>query len=58
LCLDESIVLRTSWVRVVMDQFTRRVVGVGVHAGAVSGIDLCRMFNAGSEKALRPNQTP
>jgi transposase InsO family protein len=42
----ESIVLRTYWVLVVMDQFTRRLVGVGVHAGAVTSIDLCRMFNA------------
>lgn len=29
-----------------MDQFTRRLVGVGVHRGAVNGADLCRMFNA------------
>jgi hypothetical protein len=29
-----------------MDQFTRRIVGVGVHAGAVTGLDLCRLFNA------------
>jgi hypothetical protein len=28
-----------------MDQFTRRLVGVGVHAGAVTGGDVCRMFN-------------
>src|SRR6516165_6697651 len=42
----ESIVLRTYWVLVVMDQFTRRLVGVGVHQGAVTGIDVCRMFNA------------
>ena len=42
----ESLVLRSYWVLVVMDQFTRRLVGVGVHAGAVTGIDLCRMFNA------------
>jgi len=28
-----------------MDQFTRRVVGFGVHCGAVTGVDLCRMFN-------------
>jgi putative transposase len=33
-------------VRVVMDQFTRRLVGVGVHRGAVNSADLCRMFNA------------
>jgi putative transposase len=42
----ESIVLRSYWVLVVMDQFTRRLVGVGVHRGAVKGADLCRMFNA------------
>ena len=42
----ESIVLRSDWVLVVMDQFTRRLVGVGVHRGLVNGADLCRMFNA------------
>ena len=29
-----------------MDQFTRRIIGFGVHAGDVDGIALCRMFNA------------
>jgi transposase InsO family protein len=42
----ESIVLRSYWVLVVMDQFTRRLVGLGVHRGPVSGADVCRMFNA------------
>jgi putative transposase len=42
----ESIVLRSYWVLVVMDQFTRRLVGVGVHCGPVNRADLCRMFNA------------
>jgi transposase InsO family protein len=42
----ESIVLRSYWVLVVMDQFTRRLVGVGVHRGAITGVDICRMFNA------------
>jgi hypothetical protein len=28
-----------------MDQFTRRIIGFGVHAGNVDGIALCRMFN-------------
>src|SRR5918996_1844779 len=41
----ESIVLRTYWVLVVMDQFTRRLVGIGVHCGAITGVDVCRMFN-------------
>ena len=42
----ESIVLRSYWVLVVMDQFTRRLVGVGVHRGPVSGADVCGIFNA------------
>ncbi len=42
----ESIVLRSYWVLVVMDQFTRRLVGIGVQGGAITGGDLCRMFNA------------
>ena len=42
----ESIVLQSYWVLVVMDQFTRRIVGLGVHCGAVDGPSLCRMFNA------------
>src|SRR5215467_13901536 len=41
----ESIALRTYWVLVVMDQFTRRIVGFGIHAGIVDGVALCRMFN-------------
>jgi transposase InsO family protein len=36
--------LRTHWVLVVMDQYTRRIIGFGVHAGAVNGEALCRMF--------------
>jgi putative transposase len=42
----ESIVLRSYWVLVVMDQFTRRIIGLGVHYGPVDGPSLCRMFNA------------
>ncbi len=38
--------LQSYWVLVVMDQFTRRIVGLGVHCGAVDGPSLCRMFNA------------
>jgi transposase InsO family protein len=41
----ESIVLRSYWVLIVMDQFTRRLVGLGVHDRAVTGADVCRMFN-------------
>jgi transposase InsO family protein len=49
----ESALLRTHWVLVVMDQFTRRIVGFGVHRSAVDGLALCRMFN----QAVR-GQTP
>ncbi len=41
----ESISLKSHWVLVVMDQYTRRIIGFGVHAGAVDGKALCRMFN-------------
>src|SRR5262249_49458726 len=41
----ESAILRTYWVLVVMDQFTRQIVGFAVHRGAVDGVALCRMFN-------------
>jgi putative transposase len=41
----ESAILRAHWVLVVMDQCTRRIVGFGVHRGAVDGAGLCRMFN-------------
>jgi transposase InsO family protein len=42
----ESIVLQSYWVLVVLDQFTRRLVGFGVRRGTVTGADVCRMFNA------------
>src|SRR2546421_7706326 len=40
----ESLTLRTHWVLVIMDQFTRRIVGFGIHRGIVDGPALCRMF--------------
>ena len=41
----ESILLKSHWVMVVMDQCTRRIIGFAVHAGNVDGPALCRMFN-------------
>jgi hypothetical protein len=41
----ESATLWTHWILVVMDQYSRRIIGFGVHAGAVDGMALCRMFN-------------
>jgi putative transposase len=40
----ESVMLRTHWVLVVMDQYSSRLIGFGVHAGVVNGEALCRMF--------------
>jgi transposase InsO family protein len=45
LFLCESILLKSHWVLVIMDQFTHRIIGFGVHAGDVNGVVLCRMFN-------------
>jgi putative transposase len=33
----ESLILKTHWVMVVMDQFTRRIIGFAVQPGAVDG---------------------
>ena len=45
----ESAALKTYWVLVVMDQFTRRIIGFGIQAGVVDGVALCRMF----QRAIR-----
>jgi putative transposase len=41
----ESIMLKSHWVLVVMDQFTRRLIGFGVQPEVVDGQALCHMFN-------------
>ena len=50
----ESVALRTYWVLVVMDQYTRRIIGFGIQAGIVDGLALCRMFN----QAIRGQTVP
>ncbi len=50
----ESAILRSYWILVVMDQYTRRIVGFGIHAGVVDGRALCGMFN----DAIRARSTP
>ena len=59
----DSILLNSHWVLVVMDQFTRRIIGFGIHAGDVDGIALCRMFNTaisyrGPQKYLSSDNDP
>ena len=41
----ESMCLKSHWIMVVMDQFTRRIIGFSVHKGAVDGVAACCMFN-------------
>src|SRR5215472_9272202 len=50
----KSATLRTHWVLVVMDHFTRRIIGFGVHRGGVDGVALCRMF----QRAIRGQRLP
>jgi putative transposase len=41
----ESILLRSHWVMLVMDVFTRRIVGFGIERASIDGMSACRMFN-------------
>ena len=41
----ESILLHSYWVMVVMDVFTRRIIGFGVERADIDGVAVCRMFN-------------
>ena len=46
-----------------MDQYTRRIIGFGIHAGVVDGSTLCRMFKqairgAGIPKHLSSDHDP
>jgi putative transposase len=41
----ESILLCSHWVVVVLDVFTRRIIGFGVESPNIDGISVCRMFN-------------
>ena len=49
-----SATLRTHWVLVVMDQFTRRIIGFGVHCGTVDGGALGCLFR----RAIRGKSLP
>ena len=50
----ESLILRTHWVLVVMDQCTCRIVGFGIHRGLVDGSVLCRMFRQAVQRQPLP----
>ena len=42
----ESLILKSHWVMVVMDQYTRRIIGFAIHAEVLDGPIVCRMFNS------------
>jgi putative transposase len=50
----ESILLRSYWVMVVMDIFTRRIIGFGVAAANLDGPAVCRMFNRAIARQSMP----
>jgi putative transposase len=52
----ESILLKSYWVMVVMDIFTRRIIGFGVAAANLDGIRVCRMFNRAVAKSALPRR--
>jgi len=41
----ESILLRSHWIVVVIDVFTRRIIGFGIGGEFIDGPTVCRMFN-------------
>ena len=57
----ESILLRSHWVIVVMDMFTRRIIGFGVERVErvdPCGVSICRMFNQIIAGKSRPRTSP
>src|SRR5271168_5156046 len=50
----ESILLQSYWVMVVMDIFTRRIIGFGVAAANLDGPSVCRMFNRAIARQRMP----
>src|SRR5271163_4682324 len=54
----ESILLKSFWIMVVMDVFTRRIIGFGVAAADLDGPIICRMFNSAIAKQTPPKYLP
>jgi putative transposase len=50
----ESLLLQSYWVMVVMDVFTRRIIGFGVAAADLDGPGACRMFNRAISRQRMP----
>ena len=41
----ESILLRSHWAMLIIDVFTRRIIGFGVERVSIDGVSACRIFN-------------
>ena len=52
----ESIRLKTHWVMVVMDQYSRRIIGFAVQPIAVDGPAFCRMFQEATTGHVNPRR--
>jgi transposase InsO family protein len=52
----ESITLKTHWILVVMDQYTRRIIVIAVQAGEIDGPAFCRLFNNAALGRARPER--
>ena len=50
----ESILLKSYWIMIVMDVFTRRIIGFGVASADLDGPVVCRMFNRAIAKQTPP----
>jgi putative transposase len=50
----ESVLLQSYWVMVVMDIFTRRIIGFGIAAANLDGPSVCRMFNRAIARQRMP----
>jgi putative transposase len=50
----ESVVLRSHWVLLVMDIFTRRIIGFGITPTCIDGMSVCRIFNAATAGQGKP----
>jgi len=59
-CVDlfrcESILLHSHWVLLVMDVWTRRLVGFDVERGNIDGVSVCRMFNRATSGQSLPKR--
>jgi len=52
----ESILLKSCWILVVLDVYTRRIIGFRVVAAHLDGIRLCRMFNRAIARQSLPRR--